>query len=59
MQERIRQFGIKDTTYDSNGALQIIILKNDERFEFSRDALEQFQKSGLTKLGIRIERKKK
>jgi hypothetical protein len=59
VQERIRQFGIKDTTYDSNGALQIIISNNNERFEFSRDTLEQFQKAGLTKLGIRIERKKK
>ena len=59
MQDRIRQFGIKDITYDSNGALQIIITKNDEQYEFSRETLEQFQKAGLTKLGIRIERKKK
>ena len=59
MQERIRQFGIKDAIYDSNGALQTIISENDERFEFSRNTIEEFQKAGLTKLGIRIERKKK
>jgi hypothetical protein len=58
VQEKLRQFGINDTEYDSKGALQIIIAKNGERFELSGDTLEQFQKAGLAKLGIRIDRKK-
>jgi hypothetical protein len=58
VQERIRQFGIKDTEYDSKGVLQIIIATNGERFEFSGNTLDQFNKSALTKIGIRIERKK-
>jgi hypothetical protein len=58
VQEKLRQFGIKDTQYDSKGAVTIIIAKNGQQFEFSWDTLEQFQKAGLTKLGVRIERKK-
>jgi len=37
---------------------KIIILTNCERFEFSRDVLEQFQNAYLARLGIYIERKK-
>ena len=50
------RIGIKDAEYDSSGELHIIIASNGERYEFSRDTLEQFQKAGLTKLGIRIQK---
>jgi hypothetical protein len=57
VQEKLHLFGIKVTEYDSEGAINMIIAKNGEHFEFSRETLEQFQKAGLTKPGIRIERK--
>ena len=59
VQEKLRQFGIKDTQYDSDGALQIVIAKNDERFEFSRETFEQFKNADLLRIGVRVKKQSK
>jgi hypothetical protein len=60
VERKIREAGIEEAIYDSNGVTQTIVLKNGERYDFTMELFKQLQSKGLiaVKLGRRIEIKK-
>ena len=56
VQQKLREVGIASVERSSKEELQVIIAKDGERFEFSKDIFEKFKAAGLLKLGIRIRR---
>jgi hypothetical protein len=60
VERKIREAGIEEAIYDSNGVTQTIVLKNGERYDFTMELFKQLQSEGLiaVKLGRRIEIKK-
>jgi len=59
-ERNIREVGVKEAIYDSGDVLQIIVLKNGDRYEFTMEICKQLQSQGLitAKLGRRVETQK-
>ena len=57
VERAIREIAVQDTEYDSDGEITTIILKSSDRYELTRDVLQQLMKLGLidVKLGRRID----
>ena len=60
VERKIREAGIEEAIYDTNGVAQTIVLKNGERYEFTMELFKQLESKGLitVKLGKRAEPQK-
>jgi hypothetical protein len=56
VERAVREGGVQDTSYDSDGRLTTIILKSGECYELTMDVLQQLIEAGLidVKLGRRV-----
>ena len=57
VERAVREGGVQETVYDSDGLLTTIILKGGERYELTPEVLQQLMKLGLVdvKLGRRVD----
>ncbi len=57
VEQKIREVGIQESVYDSDGVLETTVLKNGERYEFTMELFRQLQSKGLitVKIGRRVE----
>ena len=56
VERAVREGGLQETVYDSDGLLTTIILKGGEQYELTLDVVQQLMELGLidVKLGRRI-----
>ncbi len=59
VERKIREAGIEEAIYDSDGVARTIVLKNGERYEFTMELFKQLESKGLitVKIGKRVETK--
>jgi hypothetical protein len=57
VEQAIRELGVQDSIYDSDGIIQTIILKSGDRYKLTKDIFQQLLKSSLidVKLGRRVD----